>query len=254
MKRIVNKIYLIYKFTNKLNGKSYIGLTCRGLELRKYDHLYSVSKNSQYQFHQAIRKYGIENFNEEILEKDIMSLKEANAREIFYVNYYSTYVNGYNMTVGGGYRSEYVLSDASREKMRQAKLGVKQSDATKLKHSVALKGIPKSAEHNINAAKGRIGVKLSNENCDKMSKRMLKRFSGSKNPAAIRINIYDNLGNIVVECNGNFEPTCKNLGLPLIALRKSSYNNGKPIYAYKNMKREVLNRFGEYVGWYALKL
>jgi len=254
MKRILNKIYLIYKFTNKINGKSYVGFTCRGIELRKYEHIYLSTTDSEFKFHQAIRKYGIDNFKVEILEEGITSLPEVNCREIYHIKQFDTYKNGYNMTIGGGYRCDYILSDASREKMRQAKLGVKQSIESKRKKSVALSGVPKSKEHIINAGNGNRGLKRTKEACENMSKSRLGMFIGSKNPAANKINIYDKDKILKFECNGNFEIICKQNDLPLYALRKSYYNNGKSIYSYKHMKRDVLNKYGVYIGWSAIKL
>lgn len=253
-KKVENKIYLIYKFTNKINGKSYIGFTCRGFELRKYEHFYLSNKKSNFKFHLALKKYGTDNFSYEILENNIESLSTANNREMFYIEHFNTYKNGYNMTIGGGGREDYSISEHTREKMRKSKLGTKQSDETKLKHSLSLKGIPKSETHRINASKGRIGVKLSENICKEMSERMIGRFPGSKNPAAIKVNIYDNDGILKYECNGNFESLCNEFKLPLHALRKSYYNNGEPIYTYKNMKRDILSRYGKYIGWYAIKL
>lgn len=46
-----------------------------------------------------MRKYGIENFSIEELEK--CSADVVNDREIYWINYYDTYHNGYNATLGG---------------------------------------------------------------------------------------------------------------------------------------------------------
>ena len=254
MKRIENKVYLIYKFTNKTNNKSYVGFTCRGIELRKYEHVYLSTTDSKFKIHQAIRKYGIENFNIEILEENITSLPKVNSREIFYINHFDTYKNGYNMTIGGGYRCDYVLSDASREKMRQAKLGVKQSIETRKKRSDALRGVPKSEEHKLHSGNALKGLKKSKETCEKISKMLIGKLSGAKNPAAIKINICDNNGKLKFVCDGNFDAICRQNDLPSHALRRSYYNDGKPIYSYKFMKKEVLNRYGKNIGWSAIKL
>jgi hypothetical protein len=47
----------------------------------------------------AIHKYGKENFTIEELE--ICDVKDLDAREIFYINFYNSYKNGYNSTLGG---------------------------------------------------------------------------------------------------------------------------------------------------------
>ena len=98
----------IYKITNILNNHCYIG-QAKNIKLRIYYHLNSTynskKKDYNYPLHQAIRKYGVDNFNLEVLEK--CSEDELNKKEIFYIQKYhsckldSKYVGGYNLTSGG---------------------------------------------------------------------------------------------------------------------------------------------------------
>lgn len=90
---------IIYKATNKINNKSYIGQTIKSLRSRKSQHLAdSIRKN--YNFHKAIQKYGIDSFSWEILcECD--SKEEMDEMEFHYIIQYDTYRNGYNCTFGG---------------------------------------------------------------------------------------------------------------------------------------------------------
>ena len=71
---------IIYKITNKVSGKSYIGQTRYTIEFRWKQHQHK--KDNTY-FHNAIHKYGIENFSIEILEK--CNIEDLNSREIFYI-------------------------------------------------------------------------------------------------------------------------------------------------------------------------
>lgn len=92
---------IIYKITNKVNGKSYIGQTRYTLEFRWRQHIHK--KDNTY-FHNAIRKYGVENFEKEILEE--CDYTDLNKREIYYIAKYDSFKNGYNLTIGGdGVRS-----------------------------------------------------------------------------------------------------------------------------------------------------
>lgn len=93
----------IYKITNKINGKVYIGQTSRPLKDRWNQH-----KNDIYKFdsaiYLAIRKYGIDNFTCEEIES--CEDKDLNEKEIYWIKYYNSYINatnsnGYNMTLGG---------------------------------------------------------------------------------------------------------------------------------------------------------
>ena len=95
------KIGYIYKITNLINNKSYIGQTAQTIEKRWKEH----QRNKNYPYFQhlllykALNKYGLENFTiENIIEIDDEYLNEE---EIKWITYYKSYENGYNMTKGG---------------------------------------------------------------------------------------------------------------------------------------------------------
>ncbi len=92
---------IIYKVTNKLNNKSYIGLTTRTLQERKLEHLRHLIDEDTY-FHRAIKKYGAENFEWIIIDNSAQSNTELQYQEKYYIEKYNTLIpNGYNMTIGG---------------------------------------------------------------------------------------------------------------------------------------------------------
>lgn len=96
----------IYKFTNKENGHSYIGQSIN-IEQRLKDHRYRAFSdyptNRDYNcaFYKALRLYGWENFEFEVLEE--CEKEQLNEREYYWISYYDTYHHGYNMTEGGDY-------------------------------------------------------------------------------------------------------------------------------------------------------
>ena len=55
--------YTLYQITNKLNGKHYIGKTCQGFKRRWSRHRWESARNGKCRIHQAIKKYGVENFD-----------------------------------------------------------------------------------------------------------------------------------------------------------------------------------------------
>ena len=75
---------IIYKYTNKLNGKIYIGQTVRTLEERLKEH---IRKNKTI-IDKALNKYGVDNFEIEILHK-CNDVNELNEKEIYYINLYN---------------------------------------------------------------------------------------------------------------------------------------------------------------------
>lgn len=93
---------VIYIIRNSINDKVYIGQTILSLEDRWKTHLKpSVSKQrGSYKIYNAMNKYGKENFYCELLEEDI-PIEELNNREIYYIEKYDSFENGYNSTKGG---------------------------------------------------------------------------------------------------------------------------------------------------------
>ena len=87
----------IYIITNKINNKQYIGQTSRSIEVRYNEHCYDNRSNSA--IHKAIKEYGVSNFEVKELEK--VPLEKLDEREIYWVDYYDTFNNGYNLTKGG---------------------------------------------------------------------------------------------------------------------------------------------------------
>lgn len=93
---------IIYKVTNKINKKIYIGQTIQSLKDRWYRHCAKKSlSEAEMNMHikRAILKHGKENFIIETLEE--CDSKLLNEREKFYIDYFDSYYNGYNSTKGG---------------------------------------------------------------------------------------------------------------------------------------------------------
>lgn len=95
---------LIYKITNKINGKTYIGMTSFNMEKRWKEHIWESSSSKSHcyntKFHKALRKYGFDKFEKEIIDEsnDLNSLKK---KEIYWIDKLNTYKEGYNSTLGG---------------------------------------------------------------------------------------------------------------------------------------------------------
>ena len=95
-------MYSVYKITNLINGKNYIGSSVN-VEKRWKKHI-QCSKNVNdykynYPLYQAFRKYGINNFSFEIIKDDFNSVEEMQQYEYEMIIYYNSYTNGYNQTL-----------------------------------------------------------------------------------------------------------------------------------------------------------
>jgi group I intron endonuclease len=90
--------YSVYCFTNKINNKKYVGITC-DVKRRYNQHKKTISRAVV--FCLAIKKYGFENFEFLVLEENL-SLKDAKLLERQFIKDLSSMVpNGYNRTEGG---------------------------------------------------------------------------------------------------------------------------------------------------------
>ena len=91
----------IYKITNTLNDKVYIGQTIKTVQKRFTQHKNNSNKEyfSQIVLYKAFNKYGIENFIFEEIEE--VPNDKLDEREKYWIEYYDSYFNGYNSTLGG---------------------------------------------------------------------------------------------------------------------------------------------------------
>lgn len=97
----MEKLGTIYKIENLVNGKVYIGQTKRMFKQRKDQHLYElrngIKRNKKLQ--SAWNKYGEVNFKFVIIGR--YPISELDEKEIYFIEKYDSFRNGYNMTTGG---------------------------------------------------------------------------------------------------------------------------------------------------------
>lgn len=102
----------IYKITNDINQKIYIGKTEFSIEKRFKEHCRDAYKDSleKRPLYSAIRKYGSEHFYIELVEET----DNPEEREIYWIEYYNSFRDGYNATKGGDgkciYNHKLILS------------------------------------------------------------------------------------------------------------------------------------------------
>lgn len=101
----------IYKITNDVNDKIYIGKTKLTIEKRFRQHCTDSAKPNidKRPLYHAMNKYGIDHFSIHLIEECEDSI--ASEREQYWIGYYKTYTNGYNATLGGDGKSYIDISN-----------------------------------------------------------------------------------------------------------------------------------------------
>jgi len=177
---------LIYKITNKINGKCYVGQTTGPLNRRWRNHLNPRSNPKTY-ISKAITKHGPTNFTIDVLS-ECSDLDTLNVAEKYFIDYFqSLSPDGYNLTTGGEGKQ---YSDESKKKMSLSRVGRSPSKETRLKMSENRKGSKNpffgkklSEEHKKKLREIHLGRALSEEHKEKLS----KSTKGRKKSEATRL-------------------------------------------------------------------
>jgi len=108
---------IIYKITNKENGKAYIGQTRKSLKRRFVEHKLSSTKTA---IHNAIAKYGVDGFTLEVLKT--CDYSELDKYEVSFIEEHNTlYPNGYNLKTGG--HTGFTYTEEVKRKISKNKMG-----------------------------------------------------------------------------------------------------------------------------------
>jgi group I intron endonuclease len=185
----------IYKATNSINGKSYIGFDSAWPK-RKNRHLENAIYNREGKFYDAIRKYGWDKFQWEILYQSEDKEHTLNVMETQFIREYNTFNQGYNMTEGGegcfGATSNKIWINDGHNHKRLEKDQL----------------IPEGW------TKGRLKIKRKVGMSDESKQRI-----GQKNREH---GVFKNLNNTEVTC-----PHCGKIGKNLGGMHRSHFNNCK---------------------------
>ena len=165
---------IVYRAKNKINNKSYIGITTKTLEHRKITHQ-KAAKYSNRKFYTALNKYGFDNFEWSVLAEgsDITDLEN---KEQYYIEKYNSFNDGYNLTSGGESLKEY--SEESKELMRDARVDWHKSNRNGFKGKTHTEEVRKRISEKL---KGRVSPnkdkelsETHRENLSKAQKEWLK--------------------------------------------------------------------------------
>lgn len=107
---------IIYKITNKQNGKTYIGQTIKTVAERLKEHIYKKSKIGK-----EIIKYGVDSFDVSVIDR-AESKDDLDALEVFWISFYNSCENGYNTLIGGKpTKSEFCFLSRIAQKAKKKK-------------------------------------------------------------------------------------------------------------------------------------
>lgn len=170
------KYGVIYKITNLINGKIYIGKTKKTIEIRWCEHKKPSSKSCSY-LKSALKHYDPKNFKIEEIAT-CFSKESLNETEIYLIKFYNSTNSsvGYNLSTGGE--------------------GGEFSEQTRLKLSLALKGKnkrPKTEEEKKHLSKIFTGRKFSLATKHKMSNSLMGNTYNKNNPKTSKVIISYNL-------------------------------------------------------------
>lgn len=142
----------IYRITNKVNGKHYVGQT-KNVRNRwnRHKELQKKANDANYKYrkfiqviHYALAKYGLENF-EFVVVEEVETQEQANDREEHWARELNSYApSGYNVTKCGEHKA---LSEETKRKISEAQKGRKVPKHRKQQISKTLTGRTLSEEH-----------------------------------------------------------------------------------------------------------
>jgi len=167
------KVLYVYRITNNITGKIYIGKHSSSSVVNNY-------YGSGVAIKASIKKHGISNFTKDII-CTCATERELNDMEIYHIEDSGAFKFGYNMTRGG-----------------EGKLGYKPTDEQKARQSATMikffaenpdvrAKISKNSSKMTGSKNGFFGKKLTKEHIDKMTAARVKAITGGANPSAVRL-------------------------------------------------------------------
>lgn len=199
----------IYKITNQINGKSYIGYSNNVFE-RWNDHRHDKGSHLVYQ---AIKKYGIENITFEILAE------ATELEEHIYIEKYNTMAPyGYNLAPGGGlppnhkgktYKEIYGEERASSKIEKFRTLQISKGGFGPKQHTNSTK---QRIREGVRKAHANRDCSHSQETKQKISQANKGKLASAKNPKAKKWLLIDPYGT-EHQAHGNLRKKCQELGL-----------------------------------------
>lgn len=235
----------IYKITNNINGKVYIGQSIdinRRWRSHKKDY-----KNIDTKFYRAIRKYGLNNFSFEVIEQS--SIDKLDERESYWIRFYNSIEDGYN-TIPGGVKGVPFPTKLSDEEVN--KICALLKDSSLLQKDIArIFNVHENTIQNINVGKSRrllnwdypirsksiknicpncgkefsLKRKYCSDECAKLAQQKVERPSRNELKKMIRESTFVFIGKKYGVSDNTIRKWCKTMNLPSKSSDIKKYTN-----------------------------
>ena len=174
---------IIYGWYNTLTDMWYIGQTINPEDRFKSHIYYAINKKDNNRFHNALRKYGLENWVYCVLEDNVLR-ENLNMMETDWIEYYDSFYSGYNMTTGGD--TNVIISEETRKRLSEARKGKHPTEETRRKLSELRKGRTPWNKGKL----GQIAWNKGKHPTEETRKRMSESHKGKKTWNCGKINVY----------------------------------------------------------------
>lgn len=224
--------HIIYKTTNLINNKIYIGL-------HSTNNINDSYLGSGVFLKKAIKKYGYKNFKKEILfvfdnKQDMIKKEKELVTEEFCLR-----KDNYNMVKGG-----YGLSTLSKQKRARAIAKMKKTKAKQDLTKISEKRIKTMLDKDPNCFK-----KIAKKSSKKQKENYLNGYINPKQRLD-DVLIYDQNNQLKYKCKRiELSDLCYSYDLPIRVIIKSLQNKGLPLYKTQAPRKEA---YVKYTGWYAI--
>ena len=204
-----NHYNCIYMYTNKINGKGYAGQT-NDFNRRYKEHIAAMTNenNDEYDYpiHRALRKYGLDNFDVEILKENLNTQCLLNFYECYYIKKFDLLCKngkGYNISDGGSNGNPY--AGKTEEEMKEIRQKISENHADFSGENNPMYGVhrygenhPMYGKHHSEEVRQKMSKAKKGKNFSEEHKQKLSEAKkGENHPRAKCVAQYDLNGNII---------------------------------------------------------
>ena len=252
-KEIVDRYFYVYRITDKETNMHYYGsrvsvkspkedLGIVYLSSSYNKEFISKQKTDKSKFKYKVVKVCTSNVEKQLFESYLHEKFNVGINNVFY-NMVKQTVEGFDCT-GHKFNEGRKVSQATKDKLRITSSRRVVSKETKEKQRAI--ALARTKEENLLRGAPHKGKKIS----EHTRKLFCKKNTGSGNPAAKVITVFDSKDNIMMVSHGTFKKDCERNNFPWATLRQAQ--NGKKLYISRDgtVSKNMLESSRKFIGWY----